>query len=177
MSYDVFYQKLNSIINDTLKQHELLPNSIQLISNFSKKGVISSRTICITEPEYPSMSANSFSGSSPVLNLKESSGKIEVLVRNKQFAYISIPSDAEIKELASDKAFKHILFSLYSNTVYDYIVSNISYCISNYSSGSSFGCCGLFKKCSELKKCVHVNKLYAKGCQYRSNLESGHIFY
>ena len=27
------------------------------------------------------------------------------------------------------------------------------------------------------KKCVHENKLYSKGCQYRRNLDAGRIFY
>ena len=40
-----------------------------------------------------------------------------------------------------------------------------------------FGCCSKYEQCSDARKCVHDYKLYAKGCQYRKNLENGLIFY
>lgn len=42
---------------------------------------------------------------------------------------------------------------------------------------NNFGCCSRFNECSDYKKCVHKNKLFAYGCLYRRNLESGKIFY
>lgn len=41
----------------------------------------------------------------------------------------------------------------------------------------SFACCGLYEKCSDALKCIHADLQYAKACQYRKNLEAGHIFY
>lgn len=46
-----------------------------------------------------------------------------------------------------------------------------------YSPSTVFGCCSKYKQCSDAGKCIHDYKLYAKGCQYRKNLESGLIFY
>lgn len=41
----------------------------------------------------------------------------------------------------------------------------------------TFGCCDLFEKCSDAKKCIHNDRKYAKGCYYKKNLEAGKIFY
>lgn len=41
----------------------------------------------------------------------------------------------------------------------------------------TFGCCSYYKKCSDLKKCIHDDQLYSTACMYRKNLESGRIFY
>ena len=46
-----------------------------------------------------------------------------------------------------------------------------------YSPSTVFGCCSKYEQCSDAGKCIHDYKLYAKGCQYRKNLESGLIFY
>lgn len=40
----------------------------------------------------------------------------------------------------------------------------------------SFGCCGHYRECSNLRKCLFNDDTH-KGCQYRINLENGHIFY
>lgn len=41
----------------------------------------------------------------------------------------------------------------------------------------SFGCCDLYTQCSDKKKCLHEDLLYATSCMYRKNLEGGKIFY
>lgn len=46
-----------------------------------------------------------------------------------------------------------------------------------YMPSYKFGCCSRFKECSEMKKCIHPDLFYAKGCQYRKNLDAGRIFY
>lgn len=46
-----------------------------------------------------------------------------------------------------------------------------------YESTLIFGCCSRYEQCSNEGKCIHDYKLYAKGCQYRKNLEKGMIFY
>lgn len=40
-----------------------------------------------------------------------------------------------------------------------------------------FGCCNDHVKCSDVGKCLHDDDRFYNGCQYRSNLESGRIFY
>lgn len=50
--------------------------------------------------------------------------------------------------------------------------------INNYiPKAAGFACCSRYKECSDAKKCIHPNRLYAKACQYRKNLEEGNIFY
>lgn len=46
-----------------------------------------------------------------------------------------------------------------------------------YMPSERFGCCHLYEKCSDEKKCIAKDKFHAKGCFYRENLENGRIFY
>ncbi len=41
----------------------------------------------------------------------------------------------------------------------------------------SYGCCSRYLECSNAKRCVNPNKVLAEGCQYKTNLEQGRIFY
>lgn len=49
----------------------------------------------------------------------------------------------------------------------------------NYSTVMAFGCCGRYVQCSDERRCImhDIDPLYARGCQYRANLEAGRIFY
>ncbi len=47
----------------------------------------------------------------------------------------------------------------------------------NDKKSDTFGCCHLFKECSDAKKCLHRDPEHSKGCEYRKNIESGRIFY
>ena len=40
-----------------------------------------------------------------------------------------------------------------------------------------FGCCHKYVECSDARKCIHPDQIYALSCQYRKNLENGKIFY
>ena len=46
-----------------------------------------------------------------------------------------------------------------------------------YEPSEHFGCCGLYEKCSDAKKCLHKDLIRSKSCYYKKNLESGKIFY
>ncbi len=61
--------------------------------------------------------------------------------------------------------------------IVSFIVRACKLRIQNYKSNDSFGCCSRFKECSDSKKCLHPNLLYATGCAYRKNIENGKIFY
>lgn len=58
-----------------------------------------------------------------------------------------------------------------------YLLDVFSWELKNYCPPYSFGCCSKYKECSNQRKCVHINTMYAKGCQYRKNLEKNRIFY
>lgn len=64
-----------------------------------------------------------------------------------------------------DKACKNISLDILERIIIDYVPSH------------SFGCCHRFKECSLEKQCIHPDLFYAKGCQYRKNLEAGKVFY
>ena len=43
--------------------------------------------------------------------------------------------------------------------------------------GELFGCCSRYLECSDQKQCVHPDRVVARDCAYKRNLESGKIFY
>lgn len=42
---------------------------------------------------------------------------------------------------------------------------------------SDFGCCSLYEKCSDAKKCIQQNQDMSASCYYKKNLMQGKIFY
>ena len=58
-----------------------------------------------------------------------------------------------------------------------YVETCVEAALSAYVPSHTFGCCHRYKECSDQKKCIHPDEIYARGCQYRHNLETGHIFY
>ena len=44
-------------------------------------------------------------------------------------------------------------------------------------SGEGFGCCHLYEKCSDARKCIQPSQIFSLACYYRKNLEQGKIFY
>lgn len=41
----------------------------------------------------------------------------------------------------------------------------------------TFSCCSRYMQCSDAMKCIHPDKIFARGCYYKKNLEAGKIFY
>lgn len=77
---------------------------------------------------------------------------------NELYVKIYLDSIEDINKL--DTEVKEIYKYLYSNEPTD-----------------SFGCCSRYIECSDSLKCTNADKKFAKGCQYKGNLESGKIFY
>lgn len=176
--------KITSLLEEIIKSQNLPPNSLQLFSNLSSKGINkgkeTSKSISIFEPEFPATSVTQKQGRNfVVMNIQpmKSSETVELLIRNSQFDAIRLPSDAEVRILKSDTRFKHVILNMESEHLYDYIRYNILYCLKYYESSNSFSCCSKFLECSDKKRCVHENTLYSKGCHYRRHLDSGRIFY
>ncbi|MCD8368587.1 MAG: hypothetical protein LUC48_11335 [Clostridiales bacterium] len=42
---------------------------------------------------------------------------------------------------------------------------------------NGYGCCSRYLECSDAKRCVHPDIMFAVQCAYRKNLMAGHIFY
>lgn len=178
----MFETRVNEIVNEIIQKKSLPENSIYIHSNISTKGKKEgqeiSKSLCISEPDYPidPFKKNTQNKSYVIMNIKSLSN-FELQIRKKQFEEINYPAEAKIKELKSDQVYKHIVFDQESENLYAYIRANVVYCVEHYTSSNSFGCCCRYEECSNAKTCLHENKLYATGCFYRKNLESGRIFY
>lgn len=180
-----FYEKLQQQIDDIIFSHHLPQKSIHLYSNVpstgKNAGKETSKSICIYEPDYPPRKDSHDAAPGKnfiILNIKNSSSnRIELQIRERQFAMIDTPLTAEVKAAKINPSFVTVLFDRNDNSIFSYIKGNILYCLANYESSSSFGCCSRFIECSDAKECVHENKIYSMGCKYRKNLESGKIFY
>lgn len=176
-----FENNVNSLLTSIIVEEELPSKSLQLISNVSLKGENKgkeiSKTICICEPEYPSFQDKNTKFTIKRIIKIEQSEFIDLLISNAQYKFINLPLSATIKKNKSDKDFVHIIFNYNDKSIFQYIKECVLYNIKNYFSSSSFSCCSKFIVCSDAKKCVHENKLYATGCFYRMNLENGKIFY
>lgn len=70
-----------------------------------------------------------------------------------------------------------VSFSVNDESAFTFIKTVFDYELRHFTPSYQFGCCSRYEKCSDNKKCIHPNKLYAKACQYRENLEAGRIFY
>jgi len=175
---------IQTVIEAIIRDYNLPEDSIyqhaNLSNNGTNKGKEISKSICISEPDYPTVPGRKItqSKSSVIMNMQViNEDKFELLIRNNQFEVLDLPPDAIIKDVKSDVSFIHIVFDEISNGMLRYLEDNIRYCIDNYSSSSSFGCCSKYEQCSKVGKCLHINKLYSKGCSYRKNLNQGKVFY
>lgn len=77
-----------------------------------------------------------------------------------------------------NKDFSRISFSTIEEiTSLSYTLSEIAIDILSEVGGENFGCCSRYEACSDAKKCIHPDQLFARACSYRRNLEQGKIFY
>lgn len=94
------------------------------------------------------------------VNLEKMSKEFEEIKYKENELYIKI----YIKDIEDinkiDYELKEIYKYLYSNEPVD-----------------TYGCCSRYIECSNALKCTNPDKKLARGCQYKSNLEAGKIFY
>lgn len=175
------YPDLQHMFLDIEAQYGLQQGTISLKENFSQKGknagALISADLIINEPEYPTIHSTNFVKSSLVMKFIPNKSNYELLVPIQQYSDLKehfCMLDAKDK---ADKVYQHVVFDFHDTSIFSYIESNIRFCIDNYTSSNTFGCCSRYSECSLHQKCLHPNKLYAKGCLYRKNLETGKIFY
>lgn len=179
---DNFEECLVNLLLDIINEKELPSNSIYLLSNVSTKGVLAgvttSKSIIIYEPPYPYIPSKVLDQNVSVLNISQDDEYIYLSISTRHIDSIPIPSTATLKPTKSQKySFRIVIFNQGDRVIYDFIKSHILYRLKTYQSSSSFGCCSKFNACSDALKCVHENKLYSTGCQYRTHLDNGAIFY
>lgn len=149
-----------------------------------KKGKIASIGVFINEEEYPRVKPDKpvYKHGDVVIRFMPEPdsyvGKTYMfyVLRDKISATkLSIGEDRTIK---SDTTYNHYRVNINDAYIDEFLNELLDYSFKNYkTSAAAFGCCSKYKQCSDAKKCLHCNLLYATACQYRKNLEAGKIFY
>ena len=173
-------------------EYELPKGSLYLSDNYGQtektRDKIVSHSVCIWEPNYPPVKNEKPGQNKLVMTIVPSSVKsrpddLDITVRVAQEKAIRpyLPEDAEVLESSKsrdDLGTTKVRIKKHSSNLVEYIRRNTIYCIEGYiSKADRFGCCSSFEECSNVKKCIHDNKLYSKACMYRENLEQGRIFF
>lgn len=179
---DTLEKELHSVFSEIIRKFDYPENTFSIKKNYSQKGKnignLISTEIDINEFSYPYDKENKIIKSTLVLYITPETAHHELMIRKERFHKIFLPESASVvKEPTEKTLYFHVAFHPEDPSVCQYIKDNLIFCIDNYESSNSFGCCALYKECSQKRQCIHKNNLYAKGCSYRSNLENGRIFY
>ncbi len=172
---------------------ELPENSLYLNYDDSQEQKVDSLySICIYEPEYPPIrkTTSNLTMNTVVvaINATQTTGKkmlLDVNLHEDQYEFLQKIDNGDrnwniIKDdFAAPKGWVKVRIPMnLSDNLIDLLRECIEYSVRNYvSKATRFGCCSHFNECSDARKCVHPNKLYACACYYKSNLENGRIFY
>lgn len=172
-----FESNLCTVFESITQKYNLPSNSLEIVINTSPTtGEETSRSVCIVEQPYPS--GLHLPPRKTVIFKYTYTKRLELFIKRELINVLNIDSlSTEIKDLKSDKVYLRIYPTSCDNKFFDYLSYLICYSIDNYESCNTFGCCSRYAICSARKECVHSNILYAKGCYYRKNLESGKVFY
>lgn len=189
-------KEISGLCDRLVEEHQLPKKSLYLAKNMGREGKqdkrdkVISYSICIYEPEYPEVpnkdkdpSRNTVITNIKIVELKTKDDRFEVLVRDTSTDFVGAIPGMEDKGTVPKTYFRKFTFDQSElNSVLDgwldYIERLVAYELRTYDSKATrFACCSHFIECSDAKKCVHTNKLYACACYYKANLDSGKIFY
>lgn len=96
-------------------------------------------------------------------------------IRNEQFLQMfsnnlcSIKSDPDFMRIALKAFMEYPDLESLSKALNTVFLNAFNY--------PTFGCCSLYKECSQAGRCLHSDIIYANACMYRKNLEMGKVFY
>lgn len=177
---------INRVITDITKNEELPSGALQLIENLSRdKEKVSSYSVAVLKPDYPKGVNPNGRAKNTLLNIKSASKKNDTAdtlivsipdsvlpMVNSRFPNVPLvkkKSDSLTRaNIASDSDELKDFFNFLVKAVLD----------KYFTEGSdAFGCCSRYEACSDAKKCLHENKLYARNCIYGAHLADGRIFY
>ena len=127
-------------------------------------------------------SGNSFYLGSNTLVVIKSTAKVQrILIKNALYDKVNIdltttlPS-AKIVELKSEPQYT-VIETQREDDLTDCIKPYLERAILDYKPTKTFACCSRYLQCSDAKKCLHPQQIYAKQCWYRDNIEKGIIIY
>lgn len=159
---------------------DLVPYNIEQIIHDVNDSIILQKDLKQSDILYKSNSDSSISVLlRNVLMYKIDSKSINsVIIKENTLKQFNLPCGSKSEKINSSNGFTKIIFLPQVNIedIKKLFAEIIEYNIFNFST-DFFGCCALYETCSNEKKCIHSDKLYATGCFYRRNLESGKIFY
>lgn len=156
--------KLSSKFSELENEFGLLNNSFSIMANISKEGKVSSYAICVYEPD--------------LVESRRDNSRNTILARVKEDVLKSNANIVEVYSKSFEQADEKKRFEKDSDEFIECLIECTRFGIQNYApKAARFACCSRYQECSDAKKCIHPNVLYAKACQYRKNLEEGNIFY
>lgn len=142
----------------------LVKDSLSIMENARKNKKVSSYAICVYEPD--------------LVEDRKDSSRNTVLARVREAVLKSNDRMVDLYSKSFEPAEEKKRFDKDSEEFLDCLITCIRSGIQAYvPKAAGFACCSRYQECSDAKKCVHPNGLYAKACQYRKNLEEGTIFY
>lgn len=177
-----FEQQIVDILNDIISTKHLPSGSLFMYSNVSKKGIVTSKTLCISEPPYPLTENYKPELNNKFLNFKYvKNGDVQFRVKDYLIKQLSeLPEHISLvkKKTKQNQSHTYITISPDDSFIPNFISSLTLINLAHYMTRKkTFSCCSKFNQCSDAKECVHENKLYSTACTYRRNLENGHVFY
>ncbi len=184
ISYPEFISRLEELAAEIVATEALLPGSIAVRSNNGK--TVTSHSVCTCELPFPCAPGDKPAVSS-IFNVRPCKAKADVgraILKIADFIHSAapIPPDAseelKIPNATSSSPYWNVKVNMASPDTIPYLRALILFRLAHYLSGAApFGCCGMFKECSDARRCIHPNRLYATSCAYRHNLDAGRIFY
>lgn len=177
---------INRVITEITKNEELPSGALQLIENLSRdKEKVSSYSVAVLKPDYPKGVNPNGRAKNTLLNIKSASKKNDTA----DTLIVSIPDsvlpmvnsrfpNVPLVKKKSDSLTRANIASN-SDELKDFFNFLVKAVLDKYFTEGSdaFGCCSRYEACSDAKKCLHENKLYARNCIYGAHLAAGRIFY
>lgn len=178
------------IIKDAMERiakiEELPEGSLQLVENLSRdKEKITSYSVAVLKPDYPHGVNPNGKAKNNLINIKSILKKTDLV----ETLVVSIPDsilpmvkshfpDLSLVKKKSDPITRANIAvdSKDLNVFFNYVIKSVLDIY--FAEGSdAFGCCSRYEACSDAKKCLHENKLYARNCIYGARLAEGQIYY
>lgn len=185
--------EIERMLEEEISRLELPENSLYLNYDDSQEQKVDALySIYIYEPEYPQIpkATRNLTMNTAVVAISatQTANKkmlLDLNIHDDQYEYLQRIDQGDrnwniIKDdFAAPKGWVKVRIPLeLSTNLIDLLKECVDYSVRNYiSKATRFGCCSRFNECSDAKKCVHPNKLYACACYYKSNLDRGRIFY
>ena len=180
MSLDVTLTKLCASLTE---KYKLYPNRIIFSQSTNKQEEVVSLFVQIFECAYPTNDLNDGTVS-PILRIngKKATEMFSTAKALSDNVYSFCEERGIDRKETFDKngVFQSVKFTFdqIDEFYFEFVEKCVDFAFQNYSSAANkFGCCAKYAECSNAKKCLHANLLYATACEYRKNLEQGKIFY